>query len=256
MCGAIYNASDHPALPGLLSAAGYTRAEIDAVLGTVVYTKRELRPTDRVLSLVPTKAGKRVMSAVWWLKLDNETLKPDTQWASFNCQSRRILTSKMHSIPPRSYRAVVFARGFFEWQSIYPGGRLFTALTPDEQKKPPRPIAKHRYLIHDPGKIMMLAAMCKHWVGPDGEAMVSTGVITLPPHPDFLDIHYKSFPLVLQPDELAGWLDKSRPHKSFEPLFNLTDYRHSLEAVPVNEPAFEPIGDPIPLVPGAKASNG
>lgn len=256
MCGAIYNVNDHPALPGILSEAGYTQEEIEDILGNVVNPKRELRPTDRVLSLVPTKEGRQVMSAVWWLKLDKQTLKPDTQWASFNCQSRRILTSKMHTIPPRSYRAVVFARGFFEWQPIYPGGRLYTALTPDEQKKPLKPIAKHRYLIHDPDKIMLLAAMCKHWVGPDGEPVVSTGVITLPPHPDFLDIHYKSFPLELQQNELDRWLDKSIPHEEFEPLFKLTDYRRSLEAVPVNEPAFEPIGDPVPLVPGAKASNG
>lgn len=250
MCGALYNVNDHPALPGILSEAGYTREQIEDILGRVVNPKRELRPTDRVLSLVPTKSGPQVMSAVWWLKLDTQTLLPDTQWATFNCQSLRILTSKMHTIAPRSYRAVVFARGFFEWQPIYPGGRLFTALTPDEQKRPPRPIAKHRYLIHDQGKIMMLAAMCKHWIGPEGEPLVSTGVITLPPHPDFLDIHYKSFPLVLQPGEIDGWLDKNIPHKKFEPLFNLTDYRHSLEAVPVNEPAFEPIGDPVPLVPG------
>lgn len=103
---------------------------------------------------------------------------------------------------------------------------------------------------------MMLAAMCKHWVGLDGQALVSTGVITLPPHPDCLDIHYKSFPLELQQNELDRWLDKSIPHEEFEPLFKLTDYRRSLEAVPVNEPYFEPIGDPVPLIPGAKSSSG
>ena len=83
-----------------------------------------------------------------------------------------------------------------------------------------------------------------------------TDDVTLPPHPDFLDIHYKSFPLVLKPGEVDGWLDKSLPHKDFEPLFNLTDFRQSLEAVPVNEPAFEPIGDPVQLVPVAKAGCG
>ncbi len=64
MCGAIYNVNDHPALPGILSEAGYTREEIEKILGTVVNPKRELRPTDRVLSMVPTKEGHQVMSAV------------------------------------------------------------------------------------------------------------------------------------------------------------------------------------------------
>lgn len=81
MCRAIYNVNDHPALPGILSEAGYTQEEIEDILGNVVNLKLELRPTDRVLSLVPTKEGHQVMSAVWWLKLDKQTLKPDSQWA-------------------------------------------------------------------------------------------------------------------------------------------------------------------------------
>ena len=249
MCGAIYNVNEHPALPGILSELGYSPEEIEDIVGRLVNPKRELRPTDRVLSLVPGKESRKVKSAIWWLKLDKHTLKPDTQWASFNCQSLRLLTSKMHTIPPRSYRSVVFARGFFEWQPIYPGGRLYTALSPEEQKKPPKPIAKHRYLIHDPGRIMLLAAMCKYWTASDGEPVVSTGTITLPPHPDFLDIHYKSFPLILEWVELDDWLDKNIPHEDFEPLFKLTDYRKPLEAVPVSEQLFEPLGDLIPLIP-------
>lgn len=251
MCGAINNVNEHPLLPGILSELGYSQEEIEEIINLRLSPKRELRPTDRLLSVVPTKGGREVMSAVWWLKLDKESLKPDTRWATFNCQSRRLLTSKIHKIQPRSYRSVVFARGFFEWQPIYPGGRLFTGLSKEEQQKPPKPVAKHRHLIHQPGKIMLLAAMCKHWLDQAGQPLVSTGTITLPPHPDFLDIHYKSFPLVLDWDELDTWLDPDIPHEHFEHLFNHTTYRQELEAVPVNETEFDPVGDPIPLAPGA-----
>lgn len=185
------------------------------------------------------------MQAVWWLKLDKVTLKPDTKWATFNCQSRHILSSKLHSIPPKSYRSVVLASGFFEWQPIYPDGLLYSELSREQQKTPPKPMAKQRFLIHQPGKVMLMAAMCKHWLDHDGQPLVSTGTITLPPHPAFLDIHSKSFPLLLNRDELDAWLDPHTPHEVFEPLFHTTDFRQEFEAVPVNEPDFDASGEAV-----------
>ncbi len=251
MCGSISNVTDHPLLPWILTELGYSVEEIERIIGLRPNSKRDLRPTDRVLSIIPTKGGGEVMPAVWWLKLDKDTLKPDTKWATFDCQLRRLLTSKIHTIPPRSYRSVVLVEGFFEWQPVFSGGRLYTELSEEEQQKPPKPIAKHRYLIHQPGKIMLLGAMCKHWLDQSGQPLASTGVITLPPHPSFLDIHSKSFPLVLNWDELDTWLDPKIPHDHFEPLFNLTSFRQELEAVPVNDTDFEPVGEPVPLLIGA-----
>lgn len=247
MCGAIYNINDHPGLPGLLSELGYSREEIERITGTLVDARPELRPTDPVLSLIPTKSGAKVMAATWWLKLDQATLQPDTRWATFNCQSRRILNSKLHSIPPRSYRSVVFARGFFEWQPVYSGGRYFSSLSDEEQQRPPRPISKQRYLIHNSGHIMLLAAMCKHWLDAQGQPVVSTGIITLPPHPDFQDIHHKSFPLILTKDELSRWLDPAIPSDGYRELFNTIGYRQTLEAVAVSDNNFAPVGESLLL---------
>ena len=246
MCGAIYNVNDHPGLPGILSELGYSQEEIEQITGTLI-RKRDLRPTDPVPSIIHTSNGKEVVSAVWWLKLDRKTLKPDTKWATFNCKSGNILSSKLHTIPPQSYRSVVLAGGFFEWQPIYPGGVLYSGLSEDQKQKPPKPIAKQRFLIHQPGKVMLMAAMCKYWTLPDGTQLVSTGTITLPPHQAFLDIHAKSFPLILNWDELDTWLDPNTPHAAFEHLFNTTAFRQDHEAVPVDEPEFEPIGEIVHL---------
>lgn len=202
MCGSIENVNNYPGLPGILSEAGFTPEQIADITGIRMSQKRELRPTDPVQALVPTRSGTKAMPATWWLKLDKSTLKPDMKWATFNCQSRRLLTSKLHSIPPRSYRSVVLAKGFFEWQPVYSGGRLYTGLSEVEKQKLPKAVAKSRHLIHKPGEVLFLAAMCKHRVDPAGEPLVSTGVITLPSHVDFLDIHHKSFPLILNQDEL------------------------------------------------------
>lgn len=159
---------------------------------------------------------------------------------SFNCQSRHLFTSKLHSIPPPSYRAVILAEGFFEWQPRYPGDRLFSQLSPQKQAKPPKSIAKQRFLIHKPGDVLYMAAMCKHWVTPSGEPLVSAGSITLPPHPAFLDIHAKSFPLLLNKSELDNWLDPKIPLEAFKDLFEITSFRQALEAVAVNEPISYP----------------
>ncbi|MCH8532390.1 MAG: SOS response-associated peptidase [Saccharospirillum sp.] len=243
MCGAIFNVSDFPLLEPLLEISGYEEADIRKIL-----TKRELRPTDPVLTLVPTRSGLRLMPATWWLKLDANTLKPDTRWATFNCRSDHILTSKLHRIPPRSYRAIVAAEGFFEWQPIYSGGRLYSALTEAERSKPPRPIAKQRFLVSQPGHLLYFGALCKHWLDEEQQPRASVGIITLPPHPAFLDVHHKSFPLIIQPEELTPWMDSTRPHSDFSHLFALNQVRQSMEAVAVNEPEFEALEEAEPLV--------
>ncbi len=258
MCGAIYNVNDFPLLPGLLLELGYTRKQIDDITGNnrrAQDYKRDLRPTDSVFTLVPTRNGIQPMQATWWLALDKETLKPVYRWKSFNCKSTNIFSSKLHSIPPRSYRAVVLARGFFEWQPIYEGGYFYTGLSEELQAKPPKPLHKRRFLIHQPDQVMLMAALCKHWIDKDGNPRVSTGVITLPPHTDFLDIHHKSFPLLLTRDELDDWLNPDIKTREFSHLFELTDFRIDAETYAVNEENFEPVDTRIVLKAKAKLNS-
>lgn len=242
MCGAILNVTDFPLLEPLLTTAEYSEAEISSIL-----KKRELRPTDEVVGVVPTRHGPRIMPATWWLKLDPQTLKPDTRWNTFNCRASRILKSKLHTLPPRSYRSVVLAQGFFEWQPVFSGGRLFSDLNEAERQKPPKPIAKRRHLIHSPGNMMLLGALCKHWTDESNRPKASTAIITLAPHPAVLDVHYKSFPLLLTEVELEAWLDPSRPHQAFQSLFNTREVRMDLEMQAVDEDEFAAL-DEEPII--------
>ncbi|WP_127555383.1 SOS response-associated peptidase family protein [Saccharospirillum alexandrii] len=234
MCGAINNVSDFPLLDPLLGLAGYSEAEIRSVLN-----KRECRPTDDVLALVPTKLGPRLMAATWWLKLDPDTLLPDTRWNTFNCRSSQILKSPLHQMAPRSYRAVVITDGFYEWQPRYAGGRLYSDLSAEEQQHLPRPQSKQRHWIHRPGELMLLGALCKHWLDAEGNPKVSVGVITLPPHPAFLDVHAKSFPLVLRPEELEDWVNPRLRHEQFGSLFVQTEVRVDVEVQAINDQEFD-----------------
>lgn len=247
MCGELFNVNDYPGLPGILSGAGYTPEQIDAILGrprdgsertTEPFgpLRKQLRPTDQVLALVPTRTGPKLMPATWWLMLDKSTLKP-TRWSSFNCRSDRVFESPMHRNPPPSYRSVVIAQGFVEWQPIYSGGRLWSELTELEQAHPPKPVAKQRYLIQRPdGRPMIFGAFCKHWLDAEQQPLVSTGIITLRSHTQFVNIHRQSFPLVLLDDELADWLNPKRESEYFAPLLNMTEVREPFELIRLDGP--------------------
>ena len=250
MCGAIYNVNDFPLLPGLLTELGYSPEQIEQITGPGIQRlpqKKDLRPTDRVLTLAPTKAGPDLFPALWWLALDQHSLKPLYRWKSFNCKASRIFEAKIHRIAPRSYRAVVLARGFFEWQPFYEGGRVFSQLSANEQADPPKPLHKRRILISQPDQVMLLAALCKHWLDDNGQPLVSTGIITLPPHREFLDIHHRSYPLVLAPEELADWLDPAIKTATFQSLLASTEIRFPTTAVAVRESDFSAIDEPIIL---------
>lgn len=258
MCGELFNVNDYPGLPGILSGAGYTPEQIDAILGrprdgsertTVPMSplRKQLRPTDPVLALVPTRQGPRLMPATWWLMLDAATLKP-SRWSSFNCRSDRVFDSPMHRNKPPSYRSVVIAQGFVEWQPIFSGGRLWSQLTETEQANAPKPIAKQRYLIQRPdGRPMIFGAFCKHWLDAEQQPLVSTGIITLRSHAQFTDIHQQSFPLVLFDDELADWLNPKIPTERFADLLTMTAVREPFDVLALEGQETGKIG--LQLVP-------
>lgn len=259
MCGELYNVNDYPGLPGILSGAGYSPEEIDDMLGRprdgspretepLGPLRKQLKPTDPVPALVPTRKGPRLMPATWWLVLDKTTLKP-TRWASFNCRSDRVFSSPMHRNEPRSYRSVVIAQGFVEWQPIYSNGRLWLDLSAEEQQHPPKPVAKQRYLIQRPdGRPMLFGAFCKHWLQEDGSPLASTGIITLRGHRQFANIHHQSFPLVLLDNELADWLNPALPTEHFADLLTLTEVREPFEVIPLDGLEAAP-GPGLRLVP-------
>lgn len=230
MCGFIYNVSDFPLLEPLLDIAGYEEDEIKDII-----RNRYLRPTDTVINLVPSQNGLRLLGATWWL-----ATKPDgsidTRYNTFNAKAGKLTSSPMHTVKPRSIRTVIPVSGFCEWQPVYKGGLLFSELPKaDEQGRLPKPAYKVQHLItQQDSPIMYLGAVSKLRVDRDGRPKVNTAVITLPPHGPFVDIHNKSFPLVLRADELAQWLNPTTEWTEFNELLNMTEFRDRFEARAVN----------------------
>ena len=230
MCGFIYNVNDFPLLEPLLDIAGYDEAEIRDII-----QHQYLRPTDTVINLIPTRQGPRLQGATWWLAT-NADGKPDTSMATFNSKAGKLATSYLHRSKPRSVRSVVLARGFCEWQPIYKGGLLYSQLPFSAgSNKLPTPERKQQYLIEQPNQpLMLLASVSKLRIDQNGQPRVNTSIITLPPHRQFVDIHHKSFPLILAQHEIQQWLDPSLPMNQFESLFQQTEFRMNFSATPVD----------------------
>jgi putative SOS response-associated peptidase YedK len=91
--------------------------------------------------------------------------------------------------------------------------------------------------------IMLIASVSKLRLTQEGKPKVNTSVITLPPHEAFLDIHHKSFPLILNQDELEHWLDPRVPLAEFNYLLEMTTFRDNFIATEVNSQC-EPINKP------------
>lgn len=249
MCGFIYNVSDFPLLEPLLDIAGYDENDIKDII-----REKYLHPTDIVINLVPSRTGPRLLGATWWLATKPDG-SPDPKYASFNSKAGKLMTSPMHTRPPRSIRSVVPASGFCEWQPVFKGGLTYTSLpgVTAGMKLPPV-IQKKQFLIEQQDTpLMLLGSVSKLRVDLDGQPRVNTSVITLPPHDGFLDIHHKSFPLVLNPDELEAWLDPAIPHSEFNHLFEQTTFRQSFTATEVDK-TCQPINDNCVKIPQASES--
>ena len=248
MCGFIYNVNDFPLLEPLLDIAGYDEAEIRDII-----RNRYLRPTDTVINLIPSRTGLRLLGATWWLatRADGSI---DTRYNTFNAKAGKLTTSPLHTQRPRSIRSVVPASGFCEWQPVYKGGRLFSQLPGQPNLSAlPKPERKIQHLITEPGNnLMLLAAVSKLRLNEQDDPMVNTAIITLPPHQSFQDVHHKSFPLVLRPEELTAWLDPKQPWSEFDELLHLERFRDTFIAQPVDAQCQPISGECLRFEPDAE----
>lgn len=165
MCGFIYNVNSFPLLEPILQIAGYDEDEIRDILN-----HKARRPTEKVLTLVPSRSGPRLLGSTWWLASD-EHGTPDTKITSFNARAAKVGKSPLHIAKPKSQRSIVLASGFCEWQPIYAGQLLHN----DLMQKGLDPLAlkprrTQQTLIKLPNNsLMLLAAVSKLRIGPNGE---------------------------------------------------------------------------------------
>ena len=148
-----------------------------------------------------------VSTATWWLFLDNETLKPNYKYASFNSRSDKLF----------SKRALAY-RPFRESRCLIPASAFVEGLGDK----------KTYHKIELEGSAIAFGGLFKEYLNKDsGEVIYSASIITLPPlSPQWDEIHPKSLPLMIDfedKDIVSRWLDPSNQDvEQFEALLEPT----------------------------------
>ena len=144
-----------------------------------------------------------VSTATWWLFLDNETLKPNYKYASFNSRSDKLSSKRALAYKPfRESRCLIPASAFVEGLG---------------DKK-----TYHKIELED--SAIAFGGLFKEYLNKEsGEVVYSASIITLPSlSPQWDEIHPKSLPLMIDfedEDLVSRWLDPSNHNvEQFEAL--------------------------------------
>ena len=148
------------------------------------------------IAIVHEAGGERKVSgAVWWLLLDQHTLKPDYKYTSFNSRFDKLMQKRSVAYHPfRESRCIIPASAFVEGA----GDRK----------------TYHKIELQD--SAIAFGGLCKEHLNRDtGEVVYSASIITLPPlAPQWNEIHSRSMPLLLD------FEDKELVHKWLNPAFH------------------------------------
>ncbi|MFD2229338.1 SOS response-associated peptidase family protein [Alkalimarinus sediminis] len=168
MCGRM-NVTDDPFLRGLLDSIGVSSGQVIA--------SPDIAPGAK-LSIIRQAGGQRLVTdASWWLLLDQQTLKPNYRYTSFNSRYDKLNTPQSISFTSyRQGRCIVPASGFVEGLGD----------------------KKTYFQIEPIDSAIAFGGLYKEWLNNStGELIYSASIITLPPHPKLKHIHPKSTPLML-----------------------------------------------------------
>lgn len=138
---------------------------------------RDKAPGSRISIIQREKDRNIVTQAIWWLLIDPETGKPNYKYASFNSRSDKLDSPRAIAYEPfRESRCIIPATAFIEGK-----GDKKTYHKIELENESIAFGGLHRETIH---KVT-------------GEIIHSASIITLPPLPEWENIHPKSMPLML-----------------------------------------------------------
>ncbi len=210
MCGR-FNVTDDPFLQQLMQSLKLPDQRPK--------TSEDIAPGASISIVADRNQQRGLHSAIWWLLLDKETLKPNYRYTTFNSRSDQIHRKSALSYQAfRHQRCIIPASGFVEGLGD----------------------KKHYFQIQPTGQAIAFGGLYREWIHPHtGEHAFSASIITLPPHPKLKHIHPKSMPLMLplDADSLDQWLDPDYTGtERFEHWLNPT-IRTNLCVTPIDRPS-------------------
>lgn len=181
----------------------------------------DMGPGSTISIVVDSAAGHCVLSATWWLYLQQTPagLKPHKDYFSVNTRYDKLAKKPEY----RQRRCIIPATAVVESQN-----------------------GKHPHLLEPAdGSAFALGGLWKEWVdNATGEQRYSASIITLPGHPALADIHRKSMPLWLPQKAYSAWLSHAitDTHR-FDELLSPT-LRVTLKATPIDKARTKtPVGE-------------
>ena len=200
------------------------------IFPTQVAPRYNIAPTQPILSL-PNDGTNRADFFVWGL-IPSWSKDPTIGSRLINARAETIAEKPSFRSAYKYHRCLIFANGFFEWQT-----RAGNA-------------ARLPYLIRlKSGRPFVFAGLWEHWHSPDGSEIKSATIITTTANKLMAPIHDR-MPVILPVSSYARWLDPS-PRASADLKNLLVPYStDEMEAYPVSTLINSPINDrPEVLVP-------
>jgi len=222
MCGR-FNIVDDQAVQALCERLG-----IDTDRWPIRFSN-DVAPASRISMIREGAEGRRVDDAIWWLLLElTETgWKPNYRYATFNTRY-----DKLHKKGSVGYRS------FIESRCIIPASGFVEGLEG----------TKTYHQLNGIDEAIAFGGLYRSWLDEKtGEITHSASIITLPPHPRFVGIHQKAFPMMIDigdKNKVDRWLDPGFDRtEAFEDLL-VPRLVTGLEAIPVDRPSRRnPAGD-------------
>lgn len=148
-------------------------------------------------------------------------------WAKDKAIGARMINARAETVgqkpayraPFRRRRCLVLASGFYEWQAT-PAGKV------------------PNYFSHEAGAPLAFAGLWDRWQEPEGEAVDSCTIVTVPAQGAVKPVHHR-MPLLIGESQQRGWIDRDTPVPQLE------DWLHSAAAPPLRcWPVARNVNDP------------
>ncbi len=158
---------------------------ITEALGVSEVETRGIRTPASTIQIVTEDRNDRYLEdAKWWLLFGGDG-KPNYKYATFNSRYDKLYSSNLTKGPFKTSRCIIPASGIIEGQD-----------------------KKYHHITSERGALALGGIYKQYCFGED--AITTASVITCPGNPKLEDIHRKSIPLMLDPDDeglVDMWLD-------------------------------------------------
>jgi putative SOS response-associated peptidase YedK len=162
-----------------------SRFDLDSICEAT--PRYNLAPTQPVLAIRQSGAGKRELVPLRWGLVPSWSKGPDSRYSMINARAETVNSKPAYRNAFKYRRCMIPAEGFYEWKAGKGGKTPF--LIRREDKEP-----------------FAMAGSWGSWRGQDGEALESCTIIVTDANELVRDIHDR-MPVILAGEDCAGWLD-------------------------------------------------